>query len=88
MKLKFEGDIIRIDTELNPKEAANPECLIGALVKLTNGMDMILVVDEDVYVLQNFSGQSKHMVVNNPRKLDPEMAQEIVKMLRVKEKDQ
>lgn len=41
-------EIVRL-SPLSPKEAADPSILSGALIKLSNELDVLLVVGDDVY---------------------------------------
>jgi len=88
VKVEFDGDLIRTTNigELKPKEVANPDLCVGALIRLD--MDYLLVVNDDIWKLKFLESADirGHRVHSGNLKLPADEAAIIVELLKVEEK--
>ena len=76
----IEDNVVRLD-KLTPKEAADQSILSGALIRMSNEIDHLLVVGDDVYKLGPAKGEWRHA-----NKLPQKEADLLLSWLRVEEK--
>lgn len=90
VKAEMVGDKVRVSS-LTPKEAADPTVSAGVLVTLSNGIDRLIVIGDDVYKLihetTDLERNAKSIAITwHAKKLPKEAGDEVIAMLNLKER--
>lgn len=86
VKVEFDGQCQWIRTsDLTAKEAADPNIMAGVFVTLSNGLDRLVVVGDDVYKLTTHARPDNHAWWV-AKKLPKEAGDEVIAMLNLRER--